>query len=111
MKSLAGQVATDRGITVALDVTLTDELRQEGIARELINRIQNARKNADFDVTDRIIVQVSRQEQVDAALEQFADYVANEVLADRVVSVDDLKGEPTEITEGIEVVVNIDKVS
>ena len=103
------QVATDREITVALDITLTDELKKEGIARELINRIQNIRKNSDFEVTDRITVQISSNEQVSSSLAQFKDYVATEVLADEINIVADVTGESIDITDDISVVIGVAK--
>ncbi len=74
-------VATDREITVALDVTLTDALKAEGMARELINRIQNLRKTKDFEVTDKILVRLQADEAIRPAVEQFGDYIKGEVLA------------------------------
>ncbi|MGB3591757.1 MAG: isoleucine--tRNA ligase [Nonlabens sp.] len=77
-------VATQSGITVALDITLTAKLIEEGIARELVNRIQNIRKDAGLEVTDRINVVVASQEQVDAAITSNAQYIKDEVLADNL---------------------------
>jgi len=103
------QVATDREITVALDITLTDELKKEGIARELINRIQNIRKSSDFEVTDRIKVQISSNEQVSSSLAQFKDYVATEVLADEINVVADVSGESIDINDDISVIIGVAK--
>ena len=103
------QVATDREITVALDITLTDELKKEGIARELINRIQNIRKSSDFEVTDRISVQISANDQVAESLAQFNDYVATEVLADKISIEADVSGEPIDITDDISVAIAVAK--
>jgi isoleucyl-tRNA synthetase len=101
------QVATDREITVALDITITDDLKKEGIARELINRIQNIRKSSDFEVTDRISVQISANDQVAESLAQFNDYVATEVLADKISIVADVSGEPIDITDNISVAIAV----
>ena len=77
-------VANEGNLTVALEVELTDELRQEGMARELINRIQNLRKDSGFEITDHISVVVSPFEQTDAAIAVFADYISSQVLADKL---------------------------
>ena len=74
-------VATEGKLTVALDITVTDELRAEGVARELINRIQNIRKEADFAVTDKIKVEIEQKPLVAAALAHYADYIASQTLA------------------------------
>ena len=74
-------VANDGNITVALDITITDDLRKEGIARELVNRIQNVRKSKDFNITDRIVVKITPEEHVNDAVAQFKDYIAKQVLA------------------------------
>jgi isoleucyl-tRNA synthetase len=77
-------VSNEGNLTVALEVELTDELRQEGMARELINRIQNLRKDSGFEITDHISVVVSPFEQTDAAIAVFADYISSQVLADKL---------------------------
>ncbi|MBR6016524.1 MAG: class I tRNA ligase family protein, partial [Prevotella sp.] len=77
-------VANEGNLTVALEVELTDELRQEGMARELINRIQNLRKDTGLEITDRISVVVSPNEQTDAAIAVYGDYIASQVLADSI---------------------------
>ena len=74
-------VANEGNITVALDITITDDLRKEGIARELVNRIQNVRKSKDFNITDRIVVKIAPDEHVNDAVAQFKDYIAKQVLA------------------------------
>ena len=74
-------VANDGNITVALDITITDDLRKEGIARELVNRIQNVRKSKDYNITDRIVVKITPDEHVNDAVAQFKDYIAKQVLA------------------------------
>ena len=78
-------VANEGNLTVALDITLTDDLRREGVARELVNRIQNVRKSKDFDITDKIVVRINPDERVNDAVKQFKDYIAHQVLA---VSID-----------------------
>ena len=74
-------VANEGNVTVALDVTVTPELRQEGIARDLINRIQNIRKSRDYQITDKISIVIEKNEFTDAAVENFKDYIASQVLA------------------------------
>ena len=77
-------VANEGNLTVALDITVTDELRLEGIARELVNRIQNVRKSKDFDITDRINVTIAPDERTDEAVKAYGDYIAHQVLADSI---------------------------
>jgi isoleucyl-tRNA synthetase len=74
-------VASENGLTVALDVHISPELESEGIAREIVNRIQNIRKEQDFDVTDRIVVVLQDLPQVQSALAAHHEYISNEVLA------------------------------
>jgi isoleucyl-tRNA synthetase len=75
-------VATKGSLTVALDVTISEELRKEGEAREFVNRIQNLRKDSGFDLTDRILVKVSQNETVAASINQFKNYICAEILAE-----------------------------
>ncbi|MDE7160355.1 MAG: isoleucine--tRNA ligase [Muribaculaceae bacterium] len=77
-------VANEGNVTVALDVTVTPELKREGMARELINRIQNIRKTRDFDITDKVNVVLTDAPEVKDALEDFGAYVAAQVLADSI---------------------------
>ncbi len=77
-------VASEGKLTVALDITLTDELKAEGVARELINRIQNIRKESGFEVTDRIRVAIERTEFAADAVARYASYIAAQTLADSV---------------------------
>ncbi|MDE5636433.1 MAG: class I tRNA ligase family protein, partial [Alistipes sp.] len=74
-------VASEGKLTVALDITVTDALRAEGIARELVNRIQNIRKDSGFEVTDKITVEIEDKELVRAAVAEYADYIASQTLA------------------------------
>ncbi|MEW5842283.1 MAG: isoleucine--tRNA ligase [Bacteroidota bacterium] len=82
-------VESEEGITVAIDTELTEELIAEGYAREFVNRIQNMRKDAGFDVIDRITVSFSSDQKFVSYVKQFSDYISNEVLADKLDS--DLK--------------------
>lgn len=77
-------VANEGNITVALDINITDELRQEGVARDLINRIQNIRKGRDYEITDRINLIIQPSDLTDKAVEAFGDYIAGQVLADSI---------------------------
>ena len=77
-------VSNEGNLTVAMEVELTDELRNEGMARELINRIQNLRKDGGLEITDRIKVTVSDAEPVKKAVESFGDYIKTQVLADSI---------------------------
>ena len=77
-------VANEGRLTVALDITITDELRKEGIARELVNRIQNLRKSSGLEITDKIDVTISRNALTDEAVEAFKGYIASQVLAHSV---------------------------
>ncbi|EGK02064.1 isoleucine--tRNA ligase [Dysgonomonas gadei] len=77
-------VANAGKLTVALDVTITEDLRKEGIARELVNRIQNIRKSSGFDITDRINIKISDQEQIRSTVSEYKTYIASQVLADNI---------------------------
>lgn len=74
-------VATEGTLTIALDVTITEELAEEGIAREIVNRVQNIRKDSGFEVTDRIVLTISRNAATDRAVERWGDYIASQTLA------------------------------
>lgn len=91
-------VANEGNLTVALEVELSDELRREGMARELINRIQNMRKDGGLEITDRITVIVAPNAQTDAAIETYAEYIKTQVLAD-VISVAENDGQEIEFDE------------
>ena len=93
-------VANEGSLTVALDITLTPELIEEGIARELVNRIQNIRKEG-FDVTDRISVTLENGEW-NSAVEHYRDYICNETLAERLEMVDSVEGDNVQTVEFVE---------
>lgn len=78
-------VSNEGNLTVALEVDLTDELKREGMARELINRIQNLRKETGFEITDRIIVTVQPNEEAVAAIDSFGEFIKNQVLANNIL--------------------------
>jgi len=100
-------VATSDGLTVALDATLTDALRNEGLAREMVNRLQNLRKSSGLDVVDRIDVQIAGSDSFELGITPFIAYIKNEVLAD-TISFDSNTGETVEI-EGEKINVSIFK--
>ncbi|MDE7369759.1 MAG: isoleucine--tRNA ligase, partial [Muribaculaceae bacterium] len=79
-------VANEGNLTVALDITVTPELRREGIARDLINRVQNIRKSRDYNITDRITVVIEPNELTDDAVKEYGSYIATQVLANAVVT-------------------------
>src|SRR5690606_35784466 len=83
-------VAKEGACTVALDVTITDDLRREGIARELVNRIQNLRKDSGFEVTDRIDVRLQKDEQVVSAVDANMTYIKSETLTNELEIIDKL---------------------
>lgn len=90
-------VANEGKLTVALDVTITDELRREGIARELVNRIQNIRKSSGFEITDKIKVTLSKNPQTDDAVEEYNTYICNQVLANPPIELADEIKDGTEL--------------
>ena len=81
-------VANEGNLTVALEVELTDELRREGMARELINRIQNIRKETGLEITDHINVVIAPNDQTDAAIQSFGEYIKTQVLANAITIAD-----------------------
>ncbi len=101
------QVANEGKLTVALDVTVTEELRNEGIAREFINRIQNIRKEAGFDVTDKINLQIEDHEFIREAVKRHAGYIGSQTLASDVKLVSKLTGSDTREVDLDEVQVRI----
>ena len=86
-------VASEGKLTVALDITVTDELRKEGVARELVNRIQNIRKDSGLEVTDKISVEIEAKELVEGAIAEFGDYIGSQTLAVSVKSSAEPQGE------------------
>ena len=94
-------VANAGKFTVALDVTITDGLKKEGIARELVNRIQNMRKSGGLDITDRIIVKISDREQIREAISEYNGYIASQVLADKIELLDVKNGQEVDMDDYI----------
>jgi isoleucyl-tRNA synthetase len=89
-------VANSNGITVALDITISEELKEEGIARELVNRIQNIRKDSGFEVTDKIKVHLQKNSELEKAVTANESYIKSETLTEDLIFED-------AINEGIEI--------
>ena len=92
-------VSNEGNLTVALEVELNDDLRNEGMARELINRVQNMRKEAGFEITDRICVYVSPNNAMEKAIDNYSDYIKGQVLADNIEVSDDNRGTEVEFDD------------
>jgi isoleucyl-tRNA synthetase len=105
-------VASEGGLTIALDINLTEELRQEGIAREFINKIQNIRKDSDFEVTDRIVLKIQKHEFYNTALLNFKEYISNQTLASELVIVDEVDADRSHLVEidtDVEACIQVDR--
>jgi len=106
------KVANQGALTVALDITISEELRAEGIAREFVNRIQNLRKSAGLDVTDRISVKIKSDQAFNEAVRSNSEYIRGQVLAGQIELLDGLAdGEPVEIEEGVSTYILIQKLN
>jgi isoleucyl-tRNA synthetase len=92
-------VASEGSLTIALDINLTEDLKQEGIAREFINKIQNIRKESDFEVTDRILLKIQKHDFYNQAVLNFSDYISNQTLASELVMVDQLNASNSHLVE------------
>ncbi len=86
-------VASEGKLTVAMDITITEDLRREGIAREIINRVQNIRKDSGFEVTDKINIKIEKEESVEGAIADFGSYIASQTLALDIEMCDKLTAE------------------
>jgi isoleucyl-tRNA synthetase len=84
-------VANEGKYTVALDVSISEELKQEGIAREFVNRIQNLRKDSGFDVTDKIVVEIMKHDAINDAVTNFQKYIASQTLAEKIILSDKME--------------------
>jgi isoleucyl-tRNA synthetase len=103
-------VANANGLTVALDITISEVLRQEGIARELVNRIQNIRKDSGFEVTDKIKVQLQRSGELENAIQSNDEYIMSETLTEVLIFEDEIKN-GTEIEfDDIQTMILISKI-
>lgn len=102
-------VANSGGLTVALDIHITDDLRKEGIARELVNRIQNIRKDKGFEVTDKITVKLQNNKAVEDAVLENIDYIKNETLTESLTFDKTLKNGEDIVFDDISTQIEIDK--
>ncbi|MDD6356780.1 MAG: isoleucine--tRNA ligase [Bacteroidales bacterium] len=84
-------VANEGALTIALDIEVSEELRQEGVARELVNRIQNIRKSSGFEITDKIAVEIERMDEISTAVETFKEYISSQVLATSLTLTDKIE--------------------
>ena len=103
-------VANEGAITVALDVTINDELREEGIARELVNRIQNLRKDSGLEVTDRINVEIKNEPQVTKAVSANLEYIKAETLINNLDLVDFVNNGTEVVFDNVETIIGISKI-
>lgn len=103
-------VANEGNLTVALDIEVTDELRQEGIARELVNRIQNLRKSNGYEITDKIAVTIESNNEVNTAVANFKDYIAAQVLAQSLIVADKVENPIALDFEDFVVNISIEKI-
>ncbi|MCL4107218.1 UNVERIFIED_CONTAM: hypothetical protein GTU68_033033 [Idotea baltica] len=103
------QVANDRDLVVALDVTITEDLAKEGLAREIVNRVQNLRKSLDFNVTDRIGIRIKGEEVISSVIDIHGSYIKAETLADSITLDSGLKGVEDELNDGVMAVVEVAK--
>ena len=101
-------VATQDNMTVALDMTITPELHDEGLAREIVNRVQGMRKDSGMEVTDRIVLSIENNQATDTAVSKFANYICSETLA-AIEKVDSLDVVPEELTEDVNIKMTIRK--
>lgn len=114
-EDIPGWLVTNEGnLTVALDITISQELKEEGIAREFINRIQNLRKDSGFDVTDKIKISIRRHEDLNQAVQKHRDYIGSQTLASAIELVEELSSnnaKSIEIDEGVETLIQIQRLS
>ncbi len=105
-------VMSENGITVALDITISDNLREEGIAREFVNRIQNLRKDNGLEVTDRINLTISKHDKIDRAINNNLNYICSETLAESLELVTKVEGGTlVEIEDGVSTQIGIEKLN
>ena len=107
-------VATEGAMTIALDIHVTEELKQEGIAREFINKIQNIRKESNFEVTDRINLKIQMHDFFNLAVENFKDYISNQTLAKNLTLVENVnvdKVTKVEIDQDVDALILVEKIT
>ena len=103
-------VANEGRLTVALDITVTEELRKEGLARELVNRVQNIRKSSGFDITDKVNITILSNEAIDAAVVEYKEYISNQVLAASIEIADEAVSDAVELDfEDFKLLVKVEK--
>jgi len=105
-------VMSENGLTTALDITISTELKEEGIAREFVNRIQNLRKDSGLEVTDKINISISSHDKIDSAINNNLNYICSETLANSLHLVTQVKeGTLVEIEDGISATIGIEKLN
>jgi isoleucyl-tRNA synthetase len=106
-------VANEGNVTVALDITVTEELKDEGTARELVNRIQNLRKDSGFNVTDKINIFIQKNQVINSSVEKHRGYIASQTLAVKVDLVDKVNSEMArivDIDENVNIAIKIERI-
>jgi len=113
-EDIPGWVVANQGtLTVALDITVTEALWQEGIARELVNRIQNIRKDRGFDVTDKITLDLQKNDQIGEAISNYNAYICSETLAESLTVSERMlhNSEMLDLTDEISIAIRVDKIT
>ena len=108
------KVVNSGQLTVALDITISQVLKEEGLARELVNRIQNIRKESNLAVTDRIDIKIQKNSEIDTSINNNLNYICSETLASSLVLVDNVDTRTSvevELTEGVKTLVAITKLN
>ena len=103
-------VANEGRLTIALDITVTDELRKEGLARELVNRIQNLRKSSGLEITDKIRIAMVPAPEMNGTIYDYADYIQKQVLAESIEMKENLPDATELDLDDFKLYVNIEKV-
>jgi len=110
-QDIEGWLVSNQGnLTVALDVSISDSLRNEGIARELINRIQNLRKESGLEVTDKIILYIKRDGVIDQAVESNVDYIKNETLTKELILKETMENGSNVVFDNVDTMLFIEKM-
>lgn len=107
------QVASEGPVTVALDTTISEQLKEEGIAREIVNRIQNLRKDKGFKVTDKISIKIQAHEAINKSISNNLNYICTEILASSLEMVEKLsekEGDLLEVGDEIKTITSINKL-
>ena len=110
-QDIEGWLVSNQGnLTVALDVSISESLRNEGIARELINRIQNLRKESGLEVTDKIILYIKRDGVIDQAVESNVDYIKNETLTKELILKETMDNGSNVVFDNVDTMLFIEKM-